>query len=325
MLNLIIMIICKPKISVIVPVYNVEYYLPRCIESVLAQSYTNFELLLIDDGSSDRSGVICDQYAKKDDRIRVFHQKNGGVTSARALGVNQSCSDGYVTFVDSDDELPVKALEIYAECCSDKYDIIIGKIDNKRFLEPELTKEDYRSYTIIGNVLHSGPWARLFKRSLFDDWVFDIPREIVYAEDYLMNIRLAFKNQKSVKLLSKKIYNYTSDNNSSVMHSFYPTIEYEEMFSKYRSLSIPTEFRDLYTKEVIESKVSGILQIMDRTRQGYRKYQYVENLISEIKKNNIHIPLSRKLRLETRNDYVLKCVFFLIDLKKNLMKRKYRQ
>lgn len=76
------MCMSKPKISIIVPVYNVENYLQRCIDSILTQSFTDFELLLIDDGSKDKSGDICDEYAHKDDRVNVFHKENGGVSSA---------------------------------------------------------------------------------------------------------------------------------------------------------------------------------------------------------------------------------------------------
>lgn len=92
----------NPKISVIVPVYNVEKYLHRCIDSILAQTFTDFELLLIDDGSTDGSGAICDEYATKDNRVRVFHKENGGVSSARNLGLD-NMRGGYLTFVDSDD------------------------------------------------------------------------------------------------------------------------------------------------------------------------------------------------------------------------------
>ena len=91
-----------PKVSIIVPVYKAEKYLNRCVDSILAQTFTDFELLLIDDGSPDRSGEICDEYAKKDSRIRVFHKKNGGVSSARNLGLDNVLGE-YVTFVDSDD------------------------------------------------------------------------------------------------------------------------------------------------------------------------------------------------------------------------------
>ena len=96
-------------ISVIVPVYNSEKYLHRCIDGILAQNYTDFDLLLIDDGSTDNSGNICDEYEIRDGRIRVFHQENGGVSSARNLGLDNARGK-YVMFVDSDDYmLPICA------------------------------------------------------------------------------------------------------------------------------------------------------------------------------------------------------------------------
>ena len=103
-----------PKISVIVPVYNTEKYLARCIESILAQTFTDFELLLIDDGSKDNSGTICDEYAAKDSRVRVFHKENGGVSSARNMGLDNASGE-WITFVDSDD--------IVYNCWLDNYDI----------------------------------------------------------------------------------------------------------------------------------------------------------------------------------------------------------
>lgn len=93
---------CIPHISIIVPVYNVEKYLRRCIDSILAQTFTNFELLLIDDGSTDKSGEICDEYVKRDNRIKVFHKENGGVSSARNVGLDHMIGK-WVCFCDSDD------------------------------------------------------------------------------------------------------------------------------------------------------------------------------------------------------------------------------
>ena len=92
----------NPKISVIVPVYNEEKYLRRCIDSILAQTFTDFELLLIDDGSKDKSGEICDEYAEKDLRVRAFHKLNGGVSSARNIGLDKARGE-WICFVDSDD------------------------------------------------------------------------------------------------------------------------------------------------------------------------------------------------------------------------------
>lgn len=94
----------KSLISIIVPVYNVEDYLKECLNSIINQIYKNLEILLIDDGSSDKSGEICDEFAKNDSRIKVFHKQNGGQSSARNLGLDKSKGD-FISFVDSDDVL----------------------------------------------------------------------------------------------------------------------------------------------------------------------------------------------------------------------------
>ena len=99
-----------PVFSVIIPVYKVEKYISRCIESVLKQSFSDFELLLVNDGSPDKSGIICDEYAKKDQRIKVFHKENGGVSSARNIGIKNACGK-YIVFIDSDDEVERNYLE----------------------------------------------------------------------------------------------------------------------------------------------------------------------------------------------------------------------
>lgn len=99
----------SPSNSIIVPVYKAEAYLHRCVDSLLAQTFTDFEVLLIDDGSPDCIGEICDAYAKKDARVRVFHQPNGGVSVARQRGVENAKGE-WITFVDADDCLPQKSL-----------------------------------------------------------------------------------------------------------------------------------------------------------------------------------------------------------------------
>ena len=117
-----------PKISIIVPVYNVEKYLKECVESVLAQTFIDFELLLIDDGSTDSSGAICDEYAQKDTRVRVFHKENGGVSSARNLGFDNAIGK-YVIFLDADDYwFNINALEqLYQTADENHVDIVRGE------------------------------------------------------------------------------------------------------------------------------------------------------------------------------------------------------
>lgn len=120
-----------PEISVIVPVYKVEEYLPQCIDSILAQTFTDFELLLVDDGSPDCCGEICEEYAGKDMRIRVFHQANAGLSCARNTGL-MNARGRYVTFIDSDDYVKPCYLErLYGALPADKTKegVIVGSLD----------------------------------------------------------------------------------------------------------------------------------------------------------------------------------------------------
>ena len=108
-------------LSVIVPVYNTEKYLGDCIDSILAQSYDDFEIILVDDGSTDKSGTICDEYAERNNRVKVIHQENGGVTNARKTGVRNACGT-YFSFLDSDDWIHPEMFERMVDRCMDKGD-----------------------------------------------------------------------------------------------------------------------------------------------------------------------------------------------------------
>lgn len=115
----------NPKISVIIPVYNAEVYLHRCVDSILSQSFKDFEVLLIDDGSTDQSGMICDEYANSDERVKVFHKKNGGVSSARNVGLNNSIGE-WITFVDSDDYVAPNFLYRFSLRLRERFDLYFG-------------------------------------------------------------------------------------------------------------------------------------------------------------------------------------------------------
>ena len=117
--------IMEPKISIIVPVYNVEQYLERCVESLMNQSYKNIEILLINDGSTDNSGKLCDEIAKRDSRIAVYHKENGGLSDARNYGVDKATAD-FVGFVDSDDYVDEDMYEVLLSNLL-KYDVYYRK------------------------------------------------------------------------------------------------------------------------------------------------------------------------------------------------------
>ena len=116
-----------PFISVIVPVFNAEKSLHRCVDSILTQKYTDFELLLINDGSTDSSGAICDRYAAKDSRVRVFHKENGGASSARNLGLDNARGE-WITFCDSDDFVDKDWLKNYIDNSDGKCDLVVQTI-----------------------------------------------------------------------------------------------------------------------------------------------------------------------------------------------------
>ena len=120
----------QPLISIVIPVYNAERYINKCIDSVLSQSYANWELLLIDDGSSDDSGRICDGYSKKDDRIRTFHKRNGGVGSARNVGIEQASGD-FITFIDSDDWISSQYIADFVRCNPQRKSIVVSGLITK--------------------------------------------------------------------------------------------------------------------------------------------------------------------------------------------------
>lgn len=139
-------------VSVIVPAYNIEGYIGECIESIIAQTYCDWELILVDDGATDRTGEICDEYAKKDDRIRVLHKENGGLVSARKSGLKEATGE-YIFYVDGDDWITPDALDVLCTCAKEESaDIVIAdyihvQADEKRLISQELraglyTKED---------------------------------------------------------------------------------------------------------------------------------------------------------------------------------------
>lgn len=183
-----------PKISVIVPVYNVMQYLPRCINRILDQTFTDFELLLIDDGSTDNSGKICDEYADKDHRIRVFHKTNGGVSSARNLGLDNAKGE-WITFSDSDDELYADALNNYNDIIQDydNVDIICcghsvckksGFVQNYTFPKFLLLEDKEK---ILLECENSGScgflWNKCFRTTIIRQGSFD--ESISWCEDHI--------------------------------------------------------------------------------------------------------------------------------------------
>lgn len=206
----------SPKISVIVPVYNVMQYLPRCINSILDQTFTDFELLLIDDGSTDNSGKICDEYADKDHRIRVFHKTNGGVSSARNLGLDNAKGE-WITFSDSDDELYADALNNYNDIIQDydNVDIICcghsvckksGFVQNYTFPKFLLLEDKEKILLECEKSLSYGfLWNKCFRTTIVKQGRFD--ENISWCEDHIFTYDI-FKFARYVCFSPSLVYKY---------------------------------------------------------------------------------------------------------------------
>ena len=221
----------EPLISVVVPVYNVEKYLSQCIESIICQTYNKLEIILVDDGSTDCSGKICDYYALNDSRIKVFHKKNGGLSDARNYGIAISRGE-LITFIDSDDVISSIFVKYLFELLENSNaDIAIcpyQKFSEKEIIFPDsiYSPQPYILYTpeealvemLYQGCVHTGAHCKLYKKSLFDNISYPIG---LYYEDLGTTYKLFLKSKMIVSSL-KKLYGYRIRNESIIRQPFTP-------------------------------------------------------------------------------------------------------
>lgn len=201
----------NPKVSIIVPIYNVEKFLPRCLDSLLAQTFPDFELLLIDDGSKDRSGDICDKYALKDQRIRVFHKENGGVASARQFGVSLATGE-YVIHIDADDWIESNMLCDMVDKIGNA-DILVtdyyhnSKLGEQKYVRQKdcATSEELLEAIVKGEVFGS-LWHKLLRRNLYQSIKFNT--DLTFCEDQLLLFKILTTYKCKVINLHKAYYHY---------------------------------------------------------------------------------------------------------------------
>ncbi len=218
-----------PKVSIIIPVYRAELYLSKCVDSIISQTFLDWELLLVEDGSPDRSGEICDEYARRDSRIRVFHKPNGGVSSARNLGLKNATGE-WITFVDADDWISQQTLETCSSYFS-TYDVIrfSMKIVND---ERDESKNRYRKLKyntekgeIIDKVLSRSSLlcvcGGVYKSELFQRTNIQFDTTLIMAEDWLVLLKL-LAGSKSIVDLPEVFYFYNQLNEVSCSNN--PTV-----------------------------------------------------------------------------------------------------
>lgn len=296
----------NPKISIIVPVYNVEKYIDECINSILNQNFKNFELLLINDGSTDKSGEICDIYAQNDTRIKVFHQVNKGPSATRNLGISLSKGE-YIGFVDSDDTINKEMYEeMYNLAIRNQYDIVAcgyKEINYEKALEYEFIRPLNGHFELVGDNIkinlesllcknkilgYPSLCNKLYRKDIIVKNNISIKENIKIAEDLCFNIQVLDKVKK-IGSINKALYEYRRINVNSIMNdkdNLYLKLEAcKEMLDVFKKSSISQE---VYLKclkyensSIITSYVGLIREVILSNKNLYPKYKCIKNLIAE--------------------------------------------
>lgn len=294
------------KVSVIVPIYNAEKYIDRCIQSVLNQDYDWVELILINDGSRDGSGEICEEYASKNENIVYKYQENAGVSAARNAGINLASGE-YIVFVDSDDSIKsnmlsmlVEALErTNADLCICGYDAICstGTTTVKAEQAEVSGKEKLAEYFAMHfcEAIASSVWCKLFKKSLI---IQDFNTDLSMGEDLLFSLEY-IKHINKIAVISEALYNYDKTNESSITRD-YKTDYYEQnlyVFNQWREWIHESEYvndRNIHLR-IVRAFLRYIFTIssgkIDREKILLLKSVIDDELIDSINKTkaNFHI------------------------------------
>ena len=276
--------------SVIVPVYNVEQYLEKCVNSILQQTYTDFELILVDDGSPDKCGEMCDEFAKKDKRIKVIHQKNGGVSAARNNGINIARGK-YICFVDSDDWVSEKFLAGFAEQIQKKdVDILICGVE--KLLPNKNISYIFNSNNVmdIKKYLLTNKWPlwvcnKCFNKKCFKDFSFPVGK--IYEDAYfLADILLQFDN---IVCVEDSIYFYNclnKNSNTNNMNSMkaYQGVEVTE-YIKNRAKRLNISLEDFDDNLINTARYGLFYDLLDH-KLSKKQRQQLKDLLREALMNN---------------------------------------
>lgn len=261
------------KVSIIIPVYKTEATLPRCIDSALAQTYSNIEIVIVDDGSPDRAGEIADQYAAKHANIVVVHKKNGGLAEARKSGIAAASGEFFVP-LDSDDTIPENAVELlYNHCAEDDLDMCYGAymrvVGDKRTIEPHhftgvVSGDEFLKKNLELGFL-CGSHNCICRTSTWTDDVFPPADKRFPSEDVLINVKLS-KNLRRVGIFNDYVYDYYFYENSlSVGGAFFTLALWSDFFDEVR--------RFLHEQRRESEALEHLVRIMEIDRLAF----YIKN------------------------------------------------
>ena len=301
----------NPLISIIVPIYNVEPYIRNCVESILGQTYKNIEIILVDDGSTDNCGNICDEYRSKDKRIKVIHKNNGGLSSARNAGIDIGSGE-YLGFVDSDDWIESDMYEsLYNAIIMHKADMSIcgryvvrgSRITAMSDTEiPEvLTRREALSKLLSDKCrsMQHFAWDKLYKKKLFDNIRYPQGK---YYEDIFITYKLFSKSNKIVDIKSPKYYYLLRDD--SITGSMTANKRYDYYKAKIQFLEYVKNLEPLLG-DMCDRQLFNNLQICinDMLLLDYGKNNYVmqiNEMIEKIKEHYFCLKNSNQVRLKQK-------------------------
>lgn len=286
-------------ISIIIPVYKVEEYLEKCIESVLKQTYTNLQIILVDDGSPDNCGKICDEYAKKDPRIEVIHKVNGGLSDARNVGIAKA-KGKYIGFVDSDDYIKEDMYEILINLIKEYdadvsicnlYDVIDGKeyIRNNENGIQEYSRLEILKEVLLDKNIQSYAWNKLYKKELFDEIKYPIGKKY---ED-IGTTFYVFEKCNKIVVTSKPEYYYLKRSDSLVNNVTESTVlDYTDIIiQRYlytqKNIEELRKYNNYYLAKTLITAHNDIELLGSISEKMQEKYKELYNLVYNIMKNNI--------------------------------------
>lgn len=248
-------------ISIIVPIFNVEKYLKQCLNSIINQTYRNLEIILVDDGSPDNCGSICDEYAKQDSRIKVIHKNNGGLSSARNSGLDIANGE-YISFIDSDDYVAENFIETLYKLCKDN-SVEIAECGFLRFpndnKDKQEEKKEIKIFNKIEKIKHLYDinlatrtvvvWNKLYKRNIYKDIRFP---EGKINEDEFTTYKALYKCEKNIAITNEKLYYYRYNEESIMGRSFnIKRLALLDALKERRDFFIKNNEKDLFDLTVI--------------------------------------------------------------------------
>ena len=246
----------KNKVSIILPVYNVSQYLDECFNSILSQTYKNIEIIFVDDGSTDNSGEMLDEYAKKDERVKVYHKENGGVSSAKNVGLKH-CTGKYITFIDPDDYVTSEYVEYLLNMLiSNKADIAYTRHFFDNYNNNQVTNDDIKIinsnealYEILTYQISVGVANKMYTKDLLTNNNITFYEDIFMGEGFNFNV-LAFKNANRIVTSDRKVYFYRRDNNNSATTKF-KIEKWENALYAIEKIKLNIETNDEKVKDAI--------------------------------------------------------------------------